>query len=113
MVKFKGNQLQKAIFSTLGAEGDRATEIKFRLKRLLAADRGLGRLAKSPNEADRHYAFFEGNPPGTGADLMFTHYEVFALLAATMLLEHGLPQSVVVKLMRQVRKDLELAQNRV
>jgi hypothetical protein len=40
---------------------------------------------------------------------MFSRYEAFALLAAVMLLEHGLPQASVVKVMRQVRRRLEAA----
>jgi hypothetical protein len=40
---------------------------------------------------------------------MFSGYEAFALLAAIMLLEHGLPQAGVVRVMRQVRKKFEAA----
>jgi hypothetical protein len=43
---------------------------------------------------------------------MFSGYEAFALLAAIMLLEHGLPQAAVVKMMRQVRGPLEAAHAR-
>jgi hypothetical protein len=104
---FKANQVQQAIFWTLGAEGERAGEIKFRLKRLFAADRSLGRRPRSNTQADRHYAFFSDDPPGTGSDILFTEYEAFASLAAIVLLEHGLPQAVVVRLLRQVRPQLE------
>jgi hypothetical protein len=107
MTGFKANQVQQAIFWTLGAEGDRAGEIKFRLKRLLAADRSLGRRPRSHTQADHHYAFFSDDPPGTGSDILFTEYEAFASLAAIVLLEHGLPQAVVVRLLRQVRPQLE------
>jgi hypothetical protein len=34
---------------------------------------------------------------------MFSGYDGFALLAAVILLEHGLPQSTVVRVMREVR----------
>jgi hypothetical protein len=40
---------------------------------------------------------------------MFSAYEAFALLAAVMLLEHGLPQAGVVKVMRRIRKQFEAA----
>lgn len=109
MLKCKRNQVQEAIFRTLGAEGARADEIRFRLKRLLAADRSLGCRPRSQDKADRHYAFYGAEPPGTGADVMYSAYEAFALLAAVTLLEHGLPQVVVVKMMRQIRDELELA----
>jgi hypothetical protein len=109
MIGFKANQMQQSIFRTLGADRERAREIKFRLQRLRAADRNLGRQPRSPNKADRVYAFFGDDPPGTGVDILFTSYEAFALLAAIMLLEHGLPQTTVVKLMRQIRGELEVA----
>jgi hypothetical protein len=108
-VRRKRNQVQDAIFRALGADGARADEIKFRLKRLLATDRSLGCRRRSQDKADRYYAFYGKEPPGTGADVMYSAYEAFALLAAVTLLEHGLPQVVVVKLMRQIRDELELA----
>ena len=37
---------------------------------------------RSPDEADRVYAFYTDNPPGTGADILFTGYDAFASLAA-------------------------------
>jgi hypothetical protein len=109
MIGLKANQVQEAIFRTLGADGKRADEIRFRLQRLRAADRNLGRRPRSPNEADRVYAFHGDDRPGTGIDILFTSYEAFALLAAIMLLEHGLPQTTVVKLMRQIRGELQVA----
>ena len=41
MKKFKRNQVEQAIFQALRAEGARIYELRFRLKRLLAADRTL------------------------------------------------------------------------
>jgi hypothetical protein len=40
---------------------------------------------------------------------MFSTYEAFALLAGLMMLEHGMPQANVVRVLRQVRLDLERA----
>jgi hypothetical protein len=105
--RFKANQILEAILRTLNAEGERAKEIKLRLKRLYAADRSLGRRSRSSDEADRLYAFYTDDPPGTGADILFTEYDAFASLAAIMLLEHGLPQLAVVRLLRLVRRKLE------
>jgi hypothetical protein len=109
MINYKRNQVQGAIFRTFGAEGARIDELRFRLKRLLAADRSLGRRPKSCEESNRHYAFYSAEPRGSGVEVMFSGYEAFALLAAIMLMEHGLPQTVVVKMMRQIRHDLEAA----
>jgi hypothetical protein len=107
MQLYKRNQVEEAIFRTLGARDARVDELKFRLKRLLVTDRRLGRDANSDEEGDRHYAFYSQEPPGSGIEVMFSGYEAFALLAAIMLLEHGLPQAGVVGVMRQVRRRFE------
>ena len=109
MTRYKRNQVEEAIFRTFSARDARVDELKFRLKRLLVTDRRLGSNAKSDKEEDRHYAFYSQKPPGTGTEVMFSPYEAFALLAAIMLLEHGLPQSGVVRVMRRVRRQLEVA----
>ena len=108
-MNYKRNQVEETIFRTLGAQGARIDELKFRLKRLLVTDRRLGRDAHSDEEGDRHYAFYTREPPGSGTEVMFSGYEAFALLAGIMLLEHGLPQAAVVKVMRHVRRPLEAA----
>jgi hypothetical protein len=109
MSSYRLGQVEDAIFRSLGAENARAREVKYRLKRLLAADRGLGRPSRSESELERRFAFFPDAPPGRGVDIMFSHYAAFALLAAVILLEHGLPQKTVVTLMRRVRQQLESA----
>jgi hypothetical protein len=108
-MRYKRNQVEEAIFRTLGAQDARVDELKFRLKRLLVTDRRLGRDANSEEEGDRHYAFYSQEPPGSGIEVMFSGYEAFAQLAAIMLLEHGLPQAAVVRVMRQVRRPFEAA----
>jgi hypothetical protein len=107
--QYKRNQVEEAIFRTLGARGARVDELRFRLKRLLVTDRRLGRDVKSDEEGDRCYAFYNQEPPGSGIEVMFSGYEAFALLAAILLLEHGLPQASVVRVMRQVRRQFEAA----
>ena len=109
MKKFKRNQVEEGIFQALSAEGARIYELRFRLKRLLAADRTLSRQRKSRDDSKRQYAFYSAERPGSGIEVMFSGYEAFALLAAIMLLEHGLPQAGVVRIMRQVRSSLEMA----
>jgi hypothetical protein len=108
-MEFKRNQVEEAIFRTFGAREERRSELKFRIKRLLVTDRRLGRNVKSPKTEDQHYAFFGQEPPGSGHEVMFTGYQAFALLAAVILLEHGLPQSSVVGVMRRVRRQFEAA----
>jgi hypothetical protein len=113
MRRYKRNQVEEAIFRTLGARDARLDELKFRLKRLLVTDRRLRRDANSDEEEDRHYAFFDQEPPGSGIEVMFSAYEAFALLAAIILLEHGFPQAGVVRVMRQVRREFEAAHGQI
>ena len=108
-LEYKRNQIEEAIFRVFGAREERRNELKFRIKRLLVTDRRLGRNVKSAQEEDQHYAFFGQEPPGSGYEVMFTAYQAFALLAAVILLEHGLPQASVVKVMRRVRRQFEAA----
>jgi|SRR5579864_982864 len=99
---YKRNQVEEAIFRTLGAQDDRVKELRFRIKRLLAADRRTGSDASLARVGTRQYAFFDQEPPGSGNEVMFSGYDAFALLAAIILLEHGLPQATVVRVMRDV-----------
>jgi hypothetical protein len=109
MPSLKANQVRDAICHTLGAEGARGEEIDLRLRRLIAADRNLGRNLTSSDSRERHFAFHDGESPGRGADIPYTQYEAFALLVGIMLLEHGLPQMTVVKLLREVRDRMQIA----
>jgi hypothetical protein len=108
-MRYKLNQVEQAIFRTFGARDARVDELRFRLKRLLVTDRRLGRDVKSGETADHQYASYSQEPPGSGIEVMFSGYEAFALLAAITLLEHGLPQARVVRVMRQARRQLEAA----
>jgi hypothetical protein len=109
MRRYKRNQIEEAIFRMVGARGGRLDELRLRLKRLLVTDRRLGRDLESDEETTRHYAFFSEDQPGSGIEVKYSDYEAFALLVGLILLEHGLPQATVVKVMRQVRRPLEAA----
>jgi hypothetical protein len=49
-MRYQRNQVEEAIFRTLGARDARIDELKFRLKRLLVTDRRSGRDANSEPE---------------------------------------------------------------
>jgi hypothetical protein len=102
-MRYKRNQIEEAVCRTFGAEGARAREMKLRLKRLLVTDR---RLAHQSRQGKR-FAFFSQEAPGSGIEVMFSSYEAFAALAGLLLLEHGIPQATVVRILRQLRSDLE------
>jgi len=109
MAWYKRNQIEDAIVRTLGAPDAQIPDLKLKIKRLLLTDRRLGRGKRSDRGADG-YAFHSAKPKGTGVEVLFTDYEVFAVLAAILLLAHGIPQAKVVSILRQVRSELEAAQ---
>jgi hypothetical protein len=112
---FKRNQVEQAILATLGGD-DRdphAPDLRVRMKRLLEADRLLGRDAKSRDPERSSYAFYSGEAPGSGVEVLFSSYEAFALQIALRLLAHGWPQGTVVRFMRLVRHDLEIEHRRI
>ncbi len=109
MVWCKRNQLEEAIIRTLGASDAQARDLKLRIKRLLLTDRRLGGGKRSDHLNTGRYAFYSGKPQGSGNEVMFTAFEVFAVLAALLLLRHGIPQAKVVRILRDVRPDLEAA----
>jgi hypothetical protein len=106
-VFYKRNQIEEAIAGTLQVKGARIGDLKLKMKRLLVTDRRLGRARHGG--ADRRYAFYSHTPRGSGVEVMFSGYEAFALLAALVLLEHGIPQAKVVSILREIRSDLEAA----
>jgi hypothetical protein len=103
---FKLNQVQEAIALTIDRRVVLRNEQKVRLKRLLLTDRRLGRPPKSRRFGGQHYAFYSDEAPGSGIEVMFTSYEVFAQLTALKLLEHGLPPIRVVEVMTEIRGQL-------
>jgi hypothetical protein len=102
---YKRNQVADAICRIFEADGERARELKLRLKRLLVTDRRLVRRKAT----ERRFAFFSQEAPGSGTEVMFSDYEAFALLAGLRLLEHGIPQATVVGVLRQLRPDFDNA----
>ena len=106
IMRYKRNQVEEAIVRTLGAEDARVNELKLKMKRLLVTDRRLGRGKRSDVKVGRRYAFYGQKPQGSGVEVMFSGYEAFALLAALVVLEHGIPQAKVVSILREIRFDL-------
>jgi hypothetical protein len=109
MERYKRNQVEEAILRTLGAKDARAAELRLRLQRLLVTDRRLARRRRSDDKAGGGYAFYSQKPLGSGVEVMFTGFEVFAVLVALIVLEHGMPQAKVVSILQEVRGDLEAA----
>ena len=107
MEVWKRNQMEAAI-SVVSGQGPRpSVELRTKLKRLLDTDRTVVHKPRAKNPALANYAFYSGKPPGRGSEIWFSSYEVFALLEAYQLMEHGLPQATAVSALRQARPMLE------
>jgi len=110
---FKRNQLEEAILRSsdrdlaigradLTPDGE---DLRVRMKRLLDSDRK--REVSKGSLFDRDYAFYSAAAPGTGQEVWFSGYEVFALWVGLKLLASGYPQGRVVTLLRHHREALE------
>jgi hypothetical protein len=70
-------------------------------------DRGLKRAARSSDPERANYAFYSSDAPGKGSEVLFSNYDVFALLMGMRMLQHGWPQNFVVTTLRRIRHELE------
>jgi len=114
MARFKRNQVEEAISAVLQPRATEPTqELRTRVKRLLEIDRALGRVTRSSDPEHQRYAFYTDEPPGSGVEVWFSEFEAFALLNGLRLMQHGLPQSDVVSIVRRVRPELEQEHSRV
>jgi hypothetical protein len=108
MTAYKRNQIEEAIPRVFEIPSEqRAKDLHTRIKRLLELDRSLGRKRRSNDGERANFAFYSAEAPGTGADILFSEYEAFALLTGLRMMEHGWPQGLAVSLLRRVRGDLE------
>lgn len=116
---FKRNQLEEAILRSserdLAIGQDDLTpggeDLRVRMKRLLDSDRK--REVSEGSLFDRNYAFFSAAAPGTGQEVWFSGYEVFALWVGLKLLASGYPQGRVVTVLRHRREALEREHARI
>jgi hypothetical protein len=113
-MSYKRNQIEEAIARTFDPNcQEPPSELRTRMKRLLELDRSIGRKRRSKDAEEANFAFFSDEAPGTGADILFSEYEAFALLNALRIMEHGWPQGFAVSIMRRVRPDLEKEHARI
>lgn len=69
---------------------------------------GLKVPAKQPTDPEKaNYAFFGRDPEGSGVEVWFSEYEIFALLIGTKFMEHGWTQGTTVSVLREIRPVLE------
>ena len=111
---YKRNQIEEALSRYfVESTAEPGTELRTRIKRLLDADRALGRNKQSKNSELSNYAFYSGDSPGKGTEIEFSGYEAFALLTGLKLLQHGWPQSFAVGVLRRLRPELEQQHGRI
>ena len=78
---YKRNQIEEAIARIVAPDSaELPSELRTRIKRLLELDRSLGRKLRSKDAEQANFLFFSEEAPGTGADILFSEYEAFALL---------------------------------
>ena len=108
MERFKRNQIEEAIAAVLRPKnGALPPDLRIRVKRLLDTDRTLGQDADRGKPEAASFAFYSAVPPGSGTEVWFSGYEAFALLVGLRLQGNGWPQRAVVRILRQVRQELE------
>jgi len=113
-MSYKRNQVELAIARIFSANfREPPSELRTRIKRLLELDRAIGRKRGSKDAEKANFAFLSDEAPGTGADILFSEYEAFALLTALRMMAHGWPQGFAVSIMRRVRLDLEKEHARI
>jgi hypothetical protein len=113
-MSYKRNQIEEAIARIFDPDSQKPpSELRTRIKRLLELDRSIGRKVRSKDPEEANFAFFSEEAPGTGADILFSEYEAFALLNGLRIMDHGWPQSFAVSMMRRVRVDLESEHARI
>src|SRR5947209_6859606 len=106
-MRYKRNQIQEAIARLIEpGTVNPGAQTRARLKRLLEADRGLGRSKRSADPERANFAFFSMDAPGRGVEIWFCEYEAFALLTGLRLMQHGWPQGFAVSVLRRVRPEL-------
>jgi hypothetical protein len=110
---FKRNQLEEALAYAIHFRPPASPDLRMDIRRLLEIDRRLDIDCKSKRAEDRHYAFFCLPPPGSGREVWFFNYEVFAVYVAVRLMRSGYPQQRVVRLMRGLRLSLEATHKRI
>lgn len=107
MESWKRNQMEEAISVMMGQGSRPSASLQTTLKRVLETDRDWGRKPQSKKPELANYAFYSDQPPGRGADVWFSNYEVFALLKAAILVQHGWSQGKAVSILRRARPALE------
>jgi hypothetical protein len=106
-MEYKRNQVEEAISRVFGERTVKPSlELRTRIKRLLDTDRSLGRNLRSTKPELANYAFYSDESPGKGAEVLFSHYEAFALMTGIRILKHDWPQRFAVQILRQFRDDL-------
>jgi hypothetical protein len=113
-LKFKRGQIEQSLALLVEPGSAKPSkQLRTLLKRLLDTDRALGRNGRSRNPEKADFAFYDGDPPGKGAENWFSEYDAFALLTGLRLMQHGWPQAAAVVWMRRLKPKLKAQHARI
>jgi hypothetical protein len=110
---FKRNQLEEALAFAIHVRPPVSQDLRLDIRRLLEIDRAIGSDPKAKHPEDYYFAFSYFPPSGSGRDVWFFDYDVFAVYVAVRLLRSGYPQRRVVRLMRGLRPTLDAAHRKI
>lgn len=110
---YKRNQINEVLVKAIRSSHSRLSDdvILTQIKRLLDLDR----KSRPPpgGITPPVFAFHDGDAVGSGRDVSFTTYSVFALFIALRLMNCGLPQGRAVSVLRRFREALEQEHSRM
>ena len=106
--RYKRNQIEEALACAVHFRPPAQPDLRLEIKRLLDTDRKIGINPRAKSSEFRHLAFVSHKPEGTGFNIEYADYDVFALYVGVKLLRAGFTQLKVATLMRRLRPALAL-----
>lgn len=104
--RYKRNQVEEALAYALHFRPPVQPGLRLEIKRLLDTDRRIGINPRARTPDFRHLAFVSHRPEGTGFNIEYADYDVFAIYVGIKLLRAGFTQLGVATLMRRLRPAL-------
>ncbi|MDT3683727.1 MAG: hypothetical protein RO009_01630 [Pseudorhodoplanes sp.] len=104
--RYQRNQIEEALAYAVHFRPPVQPELRLEIKRLLDTDRKIGISPRAKSAESRHLAFVSHRPEGTGFNIEYADYDVFALYVGIKLLRAGFTQLGIATLMRRLRPAL-------
>jgi hypothetical protein len=104
--RYKRNQVEEALAYAVHFRPPAQPDLRLEIKRLFDTDRKIGINPRAKSHELHHLAFVSHRPEGTGFNIEYADYDVFALYVGIKLLRAGFTQLGVTMLMRRLRRAL-------